>query len=79
MKCSTNKEEMALNGSGAEEHDDYVDNSMALVSMDLPKKTKQTIDPAVLDSTVKEVLDALKRAKEKLQTSMERRCMIKVG
>lgn len=69
-----------MNGGGDEEQDDNVDNSMALVPVDLPKKIQQTIDPAVLDATVKEVLDALRHAKEKLQTSMEeRRRMIKVG
>lgn len=77
LNCSI-KEEI-LKGGGDEEQDDCVDNSMALVPVDLPKKTQQTIDPAVLDATVKEVLDDLKHAKEKLQTSMEKRRMIRVG
>ncbi|KAL6503141.1 hypothetical protein OROHE_023770 [Orobanche hederae] len=49
-----------------------MDNSMALVAIDMPHKN-QTVDPEVRDSTVKEVLDALKHAKEKLHSSIERR------
>ncbi|WMV52321.1 hypothetical protein MTR67_045706 [Solanum verrucosum] len=57
---------------------DNVNNSLALVPLDLPKP--KSIDPIVLDATVREVLDALRHAKEKLQTQMERgRGMIKVG
>ncbi|KAL3357079.1 hypothetical protein AABB24_017654 [Solanum stoloniferum] len=58
--------------------EDNVNNSLALVPLDLPKP--KSIDPIVLDATVREVLDALRHAKEKLQTQMERgRGMIKVG
>lgn len=60
------------------DQDDNVDNSLALVPVDLPKP-KQTIDPAVLDATVRDVLDSLRHAKEKLQNQMESRRMIKVG
>lgn len=67
-----------------EEQDEHqVDNSLALVPVDLPKPKpkQQSIDPEILDATVKEVLGSLRNAKEKLQTSMERRRsnMIKVG
>ncbi|XP_009769531.1 uncharacterized protein LOC107821308 [Nicotiana tabacum] len=58
------------------QQEENVDYSLALVPVDLPK---DTIDPVVLDTTVREVLDALRHAKEKLQTQMERRSMIKVG
>lgn len=52
---------------------------MALVPLDLPKPN-QSIDPIVLDATVREVLDALRHAKQKIQTQMERwRGTIKVG
>ncbi|CAI9098112.1 OLC1v1034698C1 [Oldenlandia corymbosa var. corymbosa] len=61
-----------------QDDDENVDNSLAIVAIDLPKK-EQRIDPVVLDATVKEVLDALRHAKQKLQTSMERRRMIRVG
>ncbi|CAI9766294.1 unnamed protein product [Fraxinus pennsylvanica] len=65
-----------------EDEENHVDNSLALVLVE-KQETKQTIDPEVLDATVKEVLDALRHAKEQLQSSMERRRrhtnMIKVG
>ncbi|PIN15002.1 hypothetical protein CDL12_12363 [Handroanthus impetiginosus] len=63
-----------------EDHQNLMDNWMALVPVDIPKKN-QSIDPEVLDATVKEVLDALRLAKEQLQSSMERRRMnmIRVG
>lgn len=69
-----------LNQEDGHDPDNHLDNSMALVPVDVPQKN-QTIDPEVLDMTVKEVLDALRRAKEQLQSSMERRrmSMIKVG
>ncbi|XP_073282118.1 uncharacterized protein [Primulina huaijiensis] len=58
-----------------QDSEDNVDNSMALILIDTPQKS-QTIDPEVLDATVKEVLDALRNAKEQLQSSMEkRRCI----
>ncbi|XP_015055164.1 uncharacterized protein LOC107001710 isoform X3 [Solanum pennellii] len=58
--------------------EDNVNSSLALVPIDLPKP--KSIDPIVLDTTVREVLDALRHAKEKLQTQMERgRGTIKVG
>lgn len=58
---------------------DKVNNSLALVPLDLPKPN-QSIDPIVLDATVREVLDALRHAKQKIQTQMERwRGTIKVG
>ncbi|XP_051113869.1 uncharacterized protein LOC127239663 [Andrographis paniculata] len=67
-----------------DDDDDGVDNSMALVPVKAEQQQEQTrIDPQVLDKTVKEVLDALKYAKEQLQSSMERRSrgrnMIRVG
>ncbi|XP_059306974.1 uncharacterized protein LOC132058512 [Lycium ferocissimum] len=68
LKSSVEEEEK--NGGNQE------DNSLALVPVDLPK-TKQTIDPIVLDATVREVLDALRHAKEKIQTQMQRSQMIK--
>ncbi|KAL2456275.1 claspin-like [Abeliophyllum distichum] len=70
------------NQQNDEDEEYHVDNSMALVPVE-KRETKQTIDPEVLDATVKEVLDALKHAREQLQSSMERRRrsvnMIKVG
>ncbi|XP_075490760.1 uncharacterized protein LOC142529187 [Primulina tabacum] len=64
-----------LNQENYQDSEDNVDNSMALILIDTPQKS-QTIDPEVLDATVKEVLDALRNAKEQLQSSMEkRRCI----
>ncbi|KAL9149933.1 hypothetical protein ABFS82_12G137300 [Erythranthe guttata] len=64
-----------------QESESQKDNSMAIVSIDKPAENN-TVDPEVLDATVKEVLDALRHAKEQLQSSMERRRrsnMISVG
>ncbi|KAL8036136.1 hypothetical protein ABFX02_12G140200 [Erythranthe guttata] len=64
-----------------QEPERQIDNSMAIVSIDKPPENN-TVDPEVLDATVKEVLDALRHAKEQLQSSMERRRrskMISVG
>nr|GMD36652.1 myosin heavy chain, cardiac muscle isoform-like isoform X2 [Ipomoea batatas]GMD38262.1 myosin heavy chain, cardiac muscle isoform-like isoform X2 [Ipomoea batatas] len=71
----TSAEEKEMNDL---DRDESVDNSLALVPVDLPKP-KQAIDPAVLDATVRDVLDSLRHAKEKLQNQMERRRMITVG
>ncbi|KAL3646695.1 hypothetical protein CASFOL_009239 [Castilleja foliolosa] len=70
-------------GFNKEEGDDdmnRIDNSMALVAIDTPHKNR-TIDPEVLDSAVKQVLEALKRAKEQLQSSIEKKRLniIRVG
>uniref|UniRef100_M0ZPI2 Uncharacterized protein n=1 Tax=Solanum tuberosum TaxID=4113 RepID=M0ZPI2_SOLTU len=78
---STQLEQLSLKSSIEEEEKNegnQVDNSLALVPMENPK-TKQNIDPIVLDATVREVLDALRHAREKLQTQMERRQMIKAS
>lgn len=60
--------------------DSQIDDSMALVLVDTTHKN-HTVDPKILDQTVKEVLNALRYAKEQLQSSMERRGMnmIRVG
>ncbi|GFQ00908.1 hypothetical protein PHJA_002234700 [Phtheirospermum japonicum] len=67
--------EDGFNKEKDEDEDDVMsrmDESMALVVVDTLQKNR-AIDPEVLDSAVKEVLDALKRAKEQLQSSMEKR------
>ncbi|KAL8504576.1 hypothetical protein ACS0TY_015949 [Phlomoides rotata] len=74
----------SITRSSGEEDDQDLDNqtddSMALVLVETTQKN-HTIDPEVLDDTVKEVLGALRYAKEQLQSSMERRRtnMISVG
>lgn len=72
--------EEGLNQEDYGDHESQIDNSMALVPVDVPQET-HTVDPEVLDATVKEVLDALRYAKEQLQSSMERKRtnMIRVG
>ncbi|XP_073060190.1 uncharacterized protein [Primulina eburnea] len=79
---SSNTDKHSKESSAEEGHDqeddpeDIVDNSMALILIDTPQKS-ETIDPEVLDATVKEVLDALRHAKEQLKSSMEKRRCIK--
>lgn len=59
--------------------DDYVDNSLALVPVDLPMESRPP-DPVIVNASVRDVLDALRNAREKLQLSMAIRShMIKVG
>ncbi|KAH6825724.1 transmembrane protein [Perilla frutescens var. hirtella] len=81
MESSGDRE--GLNG------EEQVDNLTALVPVDMPlpaEDERQSVDPEVLDETVKQVLESLRRAKEQLQSSMEERRrrrmsinMIKVG
>nr|GLL24871.1 uncharacterized protein LOC109151978 isoform X2 [Ipomoea trifida] len=52
--------------------EENVDDSLAIVPVEM-LKTKQTIDPDVLDETVREVLGSLRHAKEKLQNQMDQR------
>lgn len=58
--------------------EDKVDDSLALVPVGFPA-TSQTAEVKPLDESVSEVLDALRHAREKLQSSMQRRHMIQVG
>ncbi|CAA2967538.1 Hypothetical predicted protein [Olea europaea subsp. europaea] len=77
-----NDQDQEKNQQNEEDDENHVDNSLALVPVE-KLETKQTIDPEVLDATVKEVLDSLRHAREQLQSSMERRRrnmnIIKVG
>ncbi|XP_060174543.1 uncharacterized protein LOC132605401 isoform X1 [Lycium barbarum] len=75
---SSSQEEGKIGEDERDLQEDNVNNSLTLFTVDLPKQ-KETIDPIVLDTTVREVLDALRHAKEKLQTQMERGRTIKVG
>lgn len=60
-----------------------VDNSMALVPVDTPATTRTTIaniEPLVDNNArLEDVLNTLRYVKERLQSSMERRQMIRVG
>ena len=58
---------------------DFVDNSLALVPVDLPNSTHvEASNPKPHDQSVIEVLNALRLAKEKLLGSMGTRQMIRV-
>ncbi|TXG59089.1 hypothetical protein EZV62_016918 [Acer yangbiense] len=65
------------------EDEDYVDNTLALVPVSFPEKSqKNTSEMKIMSaSSVGEVLDALRHAREKIQRSMEsrRHMMIRVG
>ncbi|XP_057779723.1 uncharacterized protein LOC130998311 [Salvia miltiorrhiza] len=58
--------------------DEGVDNSMALVAVETSSE-KERVDPEILDATVKQVLESLRRAKEQLRSSMERRRSMSIG
>ncbi|GMI96479.1 hypothetical protein HRI_003317200 [Hibiscus trionum] len=58
--------------------DDYVDNSLALVPLFLPE-TKLAPEIKMVSKSVGEVLETLRHARERIQSSMERRQMIRVG
>ncbi|XP_052172072.1 uncharacterized protein LOC127787993 [Diospyros lotus] len=66
-------------GNGEEAEDECIDNSMALVAVDLAKASSKPTDPVILDANVKEALEALRHAREMLQCSMERRDATRVG
>ncbi|KAL7170007.1 hypothetical protein ACSBR2_034958 [Camellia fascicularis] len=78
LRCLVEKGDIN-GGSNDQAEDDYVDNSLALVPIDLQKATTQPIDPPIVNASVKEVLDALRHAREKLQWSMERRHILQAG
>ena len=59
------------------EDDDYVDNSLALVPLKLPE-TKLAPEIKIVNKRIGEVLDTLRDARERIQSSVERRQMIRV-
>lgn len=74
--------------NNGENHRDWdetsVDNSMALVAVDIPASRKTTttttIEPLIAENSgVKDVLNTLRYVKEGLQSSMGRRHLIRVG
>ncbi|XP_039055758.1 uncharacterized protein LOC120198511 [Hibiscus syriacus] len=60
------------------EDDDSVDDSLALVPFFLPE-TKVTPEIKIVNRSIGEVLETLRHARERIQSSMERRQMIRVG
>ncbi|XP_041026727.1 A-agglutinin anchorage subunit-like isoform X2 [Juglans microcarpa x Juglans regia] len=73
--CSSLKSSIVDNES---DQADKVDNSLALVAVSFPV-TSKTVEVKPLNQSVREVLDALRHAREKLQSSMQRRHMIQAG
>ncbi|KAL9399957.1 hypothetical protein Peur_008918 [Populus x canadensis] len=70
--------EMETNAGIESDNEDYVDDSLALVPMSLPASTKKN-ELKMVKRSVIEVLDALRHAREQIQSSMESRHMIRVG
>ncbi|KAJ6870943.1 hypothetical protein NC652_036573 [Populus alba x Populus x berolinensis] len=69
---------MEKNAGNESDNEDYVNNSLALVPLSLPASTKKS-ELKVVNRSVLEVLDALRHAREQIQSSMERRHVIKAG
>ena len=69
---------METNAGIESDNEDYVDDSSALVPMSLPASTKKN-ELKIVNRSVIEVLDALRHAREQIQSSMENRHMIRVG
>ncbi|XP_011019279.1 PREDICTED: suppressor protein SRP40 isoform X2 [Populus euphratica] len=70
--------EMETNAGIESDNEDYVDDSLALVPMSFPASTKKN-ELRIVKRSVIEVLDALRHAREQIQSSMESRHMIRVG
>ncbi|XAR69012.1 hypothetical protein NMG60_11000449 [Bertholletia excelsa] len=81
LRPSREKEEINTDscGEACEEDDDHVDNSLALVLVDSPETALRPVEPRIVSVSVKDALEALREAKEKLTRSMERRHVRGVG
>ncbi|KAG5002928.1 hypothetical protein JHK82_026945 [Glycine max] len=60
-------------------HADFYDNSLALVPVTVTATSQATNNPKPINVSVFEALDALRHARERLQSSMRTRQMIHVG
>lgn len=70
---------MERNGRTREsDNEDYVDNSLALVPVNVAAPTKSS-ELKIVNKSISEVLDALRHAREKIERSIDRRNMIRVG
>ncbi|TKY52858.1 TPRXL isoform X1 [Spatholobus suberectus] len=61
------------------DHTDFCDNSLALVPVTVTGTSQATSNPKPINVSVLEALDALRHARERLQSSMRTRQMIQVG
>lgn len=75
FSCSSLKSSIVDNES---DHEDDVDNSLALVPLSFPM-TPKTVEVKPLNESVCEVLNALRNARKEIQSSMQRRHMVRVG
>lgn len=75
FSCSSLKSSIVENES---DHENDVDNSLALVPLSFPM-TSKTVEVKPLNESVCEVLNALRNVKEEIQSSMQRRHMVRVG
>lgn len=60
-------------------HLDYVDNTLALVPVGMPATCYTSTESKPLSESVRQVLDALRNIRENLQSSMEKRSIIRAG
>lgn len=79
------KSSAAENEISGDDHEDYVDNSLALVPMSLPDQSlvaaasKSSKEVKPVHQNVAEVLHSLKYIRENIQKSKEIRRMVRVG
>ncbi|KAM6593495.1 hypothetical protein CsatA_001198 [Cannabis sativa] len=72
FRCSVEENEI--------DHEDYVDDSFALVPINyFVAEAPKRIELNPVHENVSEALDSLKYIREKIQSSMEIRCMVRVG
>ncbi|KAK7245207.1 hypothetical protein RIF29_40042 [Crotalaria pallida] len=62
-----------------EDHEGFIDNSLALVPVTFPSTSQATTNHKPVNESVVEALEALRRAKQGIICSMGTRLMIKVG
>ncbi|KAK8359605.1 hypothetical protein V6Z12_A04G105900 [Gossypium hirsutum] len=79
LKASTMEINMMNGRNETSEDDEYVDNSLALVPLNLPETKVAPEINIEVSKSIGEVLDNLRHARERIQSTMERRQMIRVG
>ncbi|KAH1039461.1 hypothetical protein J1N35_041204 [Gossypium stocksii] len=79
LKASKMEINMMNGRNETSEDDEYVDNSLALVPLNLPETKVAPEINIEVSKSIGEVLDNLRHARERIQSTMERRQMIRVG